>query len=400
MDNPLADAANICFMDTETRAEPHASPVEADVGQAGTYRYAKNSFVVISTWAIGNAPVFDVSLDSGFDGDWLVWSELPDSIKRHHDRVEKGEAWYAAWNASFDRAALNYGISGGPVFEPEMFIDVMAQGAASNLPGKLEHAAQTLGLGGKHPEGQKLINQFCRPNGDTPQSHPRDWETFKDYGRLDTELLRDIFRRTRALPLDEWEDYWVSERINERGIGIDVELAEKAARVADYAASRSGDLLTRWTNGEITKVTQAKRIAEWLYDRLPTEPAMLLVSEWDEGESEADLVASKLSLKRDKLDKLVAYFASIAKERELTDTEQLMSDIVEERLYGGSTSPGKFWKMVDQHDGGRLKNQYVFNGAQQTGRFSSRGVQIHNLTRSSLNEFEGAAIEMIKELKL
>jgi hypothetical protein len=70
------------------------------------------------------------------------------------------------------------------------------------------------------------------------------------------------------------------------------------------------------------------------------------------------------------------------------------------RQFGGSASPAKFAKMVAQHDDGLLKGQYVFGGAPQTGRFSSKGVQTHNLTRSSLEEFEVPAIEMINELEV
>ena len=398
--NPFADITNIGFLDTETRAEKGTSPNDANVKTAGTYRYTKNSYVIISTFALGERPVFDVSLDRGFDGDWLCWDEMPVELREFHKRVEQREAWYAAFNAGFDRNAWNNGTYDFPRLEPDMIIDIMAQATASNLPPSLEGAAKSLGLGGKHPDGSYLINMFCGPDGKTPSEEPQRWEDFKFYGRMDTDLMRDIYRRTRALSPEEWQDYFVSEKINERGIGIDLPTAARAARIAAASSYRDGKQLARWTNGQITAVTQANRIAEWLYEQLPTEAAMLLVSEWDEGEAEDDLVVGKLSLERDRIGKLVAYFDALEKKQGLTEREQVMRMVVETRQYGGSTSPGKFQKMLDQHDGGKLKGQYVFNGAQQTGRFSSKGVQVHNLTRSSLNEFEAAAIEMINELEV
>ncbi len=399
MVNPLADIDNICFGDTETRAEDGSSPSDGNVKTAGTYRYAKHAFVIISTFAIGGAgPVFDCSLDRGFDGDWLCWDELPTALREFHKRVEQREAWYAFFNAGFDRNVWNNGTADWPLLEPDMVIDIMAQGTASNLAPNLEGMARNLKLAGKQDDGKKLINQFCRAGGDTPQSHEDDWGRFKSYGLRDAALLREIFRHTRALPLEEWEDYWISEKINGRGIGIDLKLAERAAQIAVADVTRINAQLTRWTNGQITAVTQAKRIAEWVFDALEySEARMMLVSEWDEGESEDDLVVGKLSLDRDRIGKVLAFFAS---REALSERDQLIVDILTARQFGGSNSPFKFQKMLDQHDGGRLKGQYVFNGAQQTGRFSSKGVQVHNLTRSTLDAHEVAAIEMIHELEI
>lgn len=407
IDNPLADINNIGFFDTETRAEPHVSLSDANVKTAGTYRYAKSSFVIISTFGIGEAPVFDVSLDRGFDGDWLLWSEMPYELREFYKRVEQREAWFAAWNAGFDKQAWNNGTADWPLLEADMIVDIMAQAMASNLPPKLEQASRFIGRDGKHPEGSALINLFCSRDGETPFTMPDKWETFKLYGRQDTDEMREIYRSTRALPFEEWEDYWVSERINERGTPIDLHFVERAALVAKADSRRIAEQLTRWTNGQITAVTQVQRIAEWVYDRIDdAEARMLMVSEWDEDAStedgeEADLKVGKLSLARDRIEKVLLFFeAKKERDGELSGGDALIVDILTARQFGGSSSPAKFAKMLAQHDGGLLKGQYVFNGAQQTGRFSSKGVQSHNLTRSSLEEFEVPAIEMVNGLDL
>lgn len=308
-DNPLADINNIGFFDTETRAEPHVSLSDANVKTAGTYRYAKRSFVIISTFALGNEPVFDVSPDRGFDGDWLLWSEMPYALREFYKRVEQREAWFAAWNAGFDKAAWNNGTADWPPLEADMIIDVMAQGMASGLPPKLEQASRVIGRDGKHPDGSRLINKFCTRDGETPQGDPRDWETFKLYGRMDTDEMREIWKSTRALPFEEWEDYWVSERVNERGMPIDLHMVERAAEVARASTHRVNAEITRWTNGQITAVTQVQRIADWVYDRIDDAEARFhMVSEWDEDAStedgdDKDMKVGKLSLARDRIEK-------------------------------------------------------------------------------------------------
>ena len=405
--NPLANIDNICFVDTETRAEPHVSLTEGNVKSAGTYRYAKSSFVIISTWAIANQPVFDISLDRGFDGDWLLWSEMPYDLREFYKRVEQREAWFAAWNAGFDKAVWNNGTPDWPPLEADMIIDVMAQAVASNLPPALEGASRFIGRDGKHPDGKYLINMFCTRDGETPFTKPAEWETFKLYGRMDVDEMREVWKSTRPLEWSEWEDYWVSERINERGIAIDLPMVERAARIADLDRKRINEQLTRWTNGQITAVTQTVRIAEWIYDRIEDAEARFIMStEFDEDKSAeddeaGDLKQVKLSINRDNIEKLIVFFdAKREREGELSGSDQLIVDILTARQFGGSSSPAKFQKMIDQNDDGVLKGQYVFNGASQTGRFSSKSVQIHNLTRSSLEAFEVAAIEFINELEL
>lgn len=399
MTNPLADINNICFWDTETRAEPHVSAADGNVKTAGTYRYARNSFAIIKTFGIGSTPVFDVSLDR-FDGDWLCWGDMPYALREFHKRVEQREAWYAAWNAGFDKQAWNCGTYDFPALAPDNVIDVMAQATASNLAPSLEGASRNIGRGGKQDDGKALIALFCSRNGKTPQEEPKKWERFKSYARRDTTELREVFKATRALPFEEWQDYWVSERINERGVGIDLHLVERAAQVASWAVARANADLTRWTNGRITAVTQAQRIAEWVYDRLEhTEGQNILVSEWDENKSgdDGDVKVTKLSLAKDRVERLLAFFDGLGP---LNERDQLIYDVLNARAFAGSTSPAKFQKMLDQHVDGQLFGQYVFNGAAQTGRFSSKGVQVHNLIRASLGPAEVAAIEMLNKMEI
>jgi DNA polymerase bacteriophage-type len=284
-----------------------------------------------------------------------------------------------------------------PEMRIDMALDAMVQGASSGLPGKLEHAGRACGFGGKLAAGKNLIPIFAPATGETPQTRPDLWGEYKSYGIKDTDLLRQVFFATRSLPREEWEDYWVSERINQRGFAVDVGFARRAAAVAEANIDRINAALVRATNGQITKVTQIARICDWTYDRLESAEARdLMVKEWALDE-EDDLKPAKISLAKDKIEALLAYFDNMG---ELGLVDQTTRDVLDHRLYGGSASPAKFGKIVRMQHDGVLRNQYTFNGAPQTGRYSSRGVQIHNLMRKSLGAKEAMVMELINELDM
>ncbi|MFZ1703666.1 MAG: hypothetical protein WAT79_04935 [Saprospiraceae bacterium] len=399
MTNPLADIRNLTFIDFETRALPGASSSDANLKTAGTYRYVKNAYGIILTGCEADAPVWSRAVED-FNGGALRWRDMPHSLHAFHERVMAGTAWYAAFNAGFDREVWNEATYDFPRVEPEHFIDIMAQATASNLPPALEGASRAISRHGKQQDGKRLISMFCGLTEWSPQTHPEDWERFVSYAVQDTAELREVYRHTRPLSVSEWEDYWVSERINRRGVSIDLPFVTRAAAVAEADSVRSNKLISAMTGGKITTLTQAARIAEWVYDRIEhSEARELLVSEWNE-DAEDDLVVGKLSLERQRVASVLAFYAHLDETEGLTDTEVQIVDMLTLREFGASTSPFKFAKMLRQHDDGKLKGQYVFNGAAQTGRFSSKGVQIHNLIRASLERLEVPAIEMIYELEV
>jgi DNA polymerase len=389
---------DFCFMDFETRALPGVTGTDESVVTAGTYRYARNSYPVLLTWAIGDMPVECVELRDfskrlNFDSLPLRLQDFAINAGLFEDR------WLAAWNMGFDRAVWNRAFCSCPM-PVGATIDVMAQAVASNLPPDLQGASKFIGRGGKQDDGKALINLFARANGGTPQSHPEEWARYKSYAIRDTEELREVFRATRKLPRREWEEYWTSERINERGMKVDVEFCRRAAAIAEADKARTNRLLRQLTGGAIEKISQVAKLADWLWDRLDSPEARnLMIKEWDEEEGEE--IVGKIGLDRSRVEALQAFYRAREEALDgLTDDEWRILDILDLRQFGGSATPMKFSKILQQHDEGRLKGQYVFNGAQQTGRFSSRGVQVHNLTRSSLGKDEESAIEMINDLEL
>ena len=80
--------------------------------------------------------------------------------------------------------------------------------------------------------------------------------------------MRDVYRRTRPLPREEWAQYWAFEHINRRGVMVDVPFVRRAAALAAEDAVAIGRRLVKLTDGAVTRVTQAKRIATWMHDQL------------------------------------------------------------------------------------------------------------------------------------
>ena len=143
----------------------------------------------------------------------------------------------------------------------------MIQAGVSNLPTDLESASRALGGAGKQKDGKKLIRLFC-VEGAAPADHPEEWQRFLAYARQDVEAMRDVYRRTRPLPREEWRQYWAFEHINRRGVAVDVPFVRRAAALAAEDAVAIGRRLIELTDGVVTRVTQAKRIATWLHDQL------------------------------------------------------------------------------------------------------------------------------------
>jgi len=370
---------SICFIDFETRSD-------TDLKVAGATRYATEADAIVLAYAIGNGPVSTVKV-TAFDGP-IRWDDVPSEIKLHFARAARGEAIWAAWNAGFDRAIWNFATEGFPEMLPEHVIDVMAQATASGLPPDLAKASEAIGKAVKVGEGKELVQLFCLPKGlrgvrGTPQSHPKEWHTFVDsYATGDILAMRDVFKSTRQLTLAEWREYWAMEKINDRGVCIDVSMVAHAARLADEDKVRSKADLQRLTGCAVETVDQVAKMTAWLMARLPKDGQVILTKTVEETDEETGEVTkpAKLQLTRTRIERLLAYLIEC---NEPSYFGHLIS-VLQIRRYGGSKTPAKFAKMLAQQVDGRLYGQYVFNGAPQTGRASSRGVQIHNLARDVL----------------
>ena len=371
------DTEKLCWFDFETRSG-------VDLQDAGAVRYACDdaAAAIILTYALGHGPVQLVT--APVPGMALAWHLLPLDFTEHYKRG----GMFAAFNAGFDRAVWNYALIGAPPIDPTQIIDPSVQATAAGLPADLAGACRASGSTLKVEDGKALIKLFCLPDStDTPQSNPLAWAEFCRYAIGDIEAMRSLFLRTRQLPMREWEEYWAMEAINDRGIGVDVKFARKANKLAKDARVRGGLELRELTGGAVNTVGQVKPLIGWLRNILPSEGVKILTKR-EEEENEDGVITrpAKFSLTRARIEKLIPYCRATGQHQALR--------ALEIRLYGGSTTPAKYERILAQQVDGAIYGQYVFNGAPQTGRASSRGVQIQNLARAFL-PYEHDAIEHI-----
>ena len=369
-----------------------------DLKAVGTLRYAADASTraIVLACAIGDGP----ALAWHADGAILDWDHAPDDLRAAFDRGGTG----AAWNASFDSNIWNYSTLGFPFLAPERVIDPMIQAGVSNLPTDLEGASRALGGAGKQKDGKKLIRMFCI-EGAAPSDHPAEWKRFLAYACRDVEEMRDDYRRTRPLPPAEWQQYWAFEHVNRRGVAVDMPFVRRAAALAAEDAVAIGRRLAELTNGTATRVTQAKRLAAWLHDRLADatmrEVLTLGVPVDDDSDDDDDQAEPhELSLTRDRVARVLAMLEAKHANGGLSSDETKAREVATLRLYGAGASPKKFARIVAQQVGGIIRDQYRFAGAGQTGRASGKGIQLQNLSRDVLGEdgaHEAELVDMIAD---
>ena len=211
------------YLDTETF---NRTPITA-----GTYRYAESAEIMMIQWAIDDGPVEIWDYSEG--------TPPPDLVSF----VENYDAEVIAHNSMFDRNVLRLGDLKMTI-PLERWRCTMVQAMQHALPGALEQLGKVLGLPQdqqKSKDGKALINRFCKPAPNnhkadryTRETHPAEWERFREYGKQDIVTLREVHRR---LPDWNWQSddiamWHLDQRINDRGFAVDIELAEAGARAA------------------------------------------------------------------------------------------------------------------------------------------------------------------------
>lgn len=382
-----ADINDYCFIDTET-----LSGVDLKTGGLYAYGDSPDFRVMIVTYAIGDGDVQIWYQSTAHDGDFLNWTKAPSDLAAFVGRVVEGSAKFVAWNAGFDRQAMRDGMQCYAEAEVEHFLCAMVQATRSHLPPDLASAGRTINAPiQKRPDGKRLIQLFCVPPFADPANHPEEWEAFKAYAIDDIAPMRTVWQATMPLSVMEWEQYWASEKINDIGMPVDVEFAEAASELAEENSRRANADIVRLTGGALFSVNQHLALCDWVVARIGHISAakdILLREVVEEQEEEGDGVVrlEKYSLERQRVEDLIAYLLRLDGEEGLTDEEFLVLQVLEVRAYGASATPKKFTKLVPMVSAGdRLRGQYVFAGASATGRFSSRGLQIHNLTRATVS---------------
>lgn len=330
------------WVDFETRSA-------CDLKSAGVYNYAQS----LSTEVLCMAYAYD-------DGEVQMWTggPLPD-FTGHQIR---------AWNAAFERLIFWYVLQQD--YPLEQFYCTAAQARANCAPGSLEDAGRFAGASmRKDHRGGHLVRQCCIP----PYNTALLPELF-EYCAQDVRAMRAISKGLRDLSADELLDYHVNERINDRGVLVDVALAKSAVRYASAELVEIQDSVAKVTQGAVTSVRSPK-MRQWVQDRVSPEQLKLMT------------VDDKISIDKTVRANLLA----------CDDLDPDVREVVQSADDLWASSVAKFARMAalaDEEDH-RVRGAFVFNGGAATGRLSSYGLQVHNFTRkcaSSPQEVRNAMV--------
>lgn len=240
-----------CSVDFETRST-------LDLSKVGVYRYAEHSTTDI--WVMAYA------IDDGPTKLWFPGEEIPGELELHV--MLGGEM--RAWNAQFERVIWREILGpryGFPVPETEDWYCTQAEAIAMALPRSLGWTANVLNMGvEKDSDGRALMLQMAKPRKVEDDGTVIWWDDdervarLADYCRQDVVVERAIMSRVRRLSPREREVYLVDQRINDRGVRVDIDLVQATRRFVDVETDKGNARLGELTDGVVTKVTQRERI--------------------------------------------------------------------------------------------------------------------------------------------
>lgn len=342
----------ILWVDFETRSH-------CDLISRGGYNYAQDA----STEVLCMSYAFD-------DGDvstWIPSQPFPDAVRNFTGQIR-------AHNAAFERLIFWYVLQID--FKLEQFYCTATQARANCLPGSLEDIGRALSSNmRKDHRGKQLIRLMCIPPFSTD---PKLMAEMIDYCEQDVKVMRTISNAMRQLSDVELADYHVSERINDRGVLVDVPLAKSAIQYASVELDEIQTLVNDITKGEITSVRSPK-MRQWVQDRVGPEALKLM---WNGEKYSVDKTVRANLLAMDNPDEVPD---------DVADVLQCADDL-------WASSVAKFNRMAllaDEEDD-RVRGAFVFAGGSATGRAASYGLQVHNLTRKCAKEPDAVRQAMVR----
>ena len=333
----------------------------ADLTKTGVYRYVESPDfeILLFGYSVDGGEVEVIDLAAGEKIPEKIVSALTD------DSILK---W--AFNASFERVCLSrwLGYETGEYLNPSSWRCSMVWSAYMGLPLSLESVGAILGLEQqKMREGKDLIRFFskpCRPTikngGRTRNLYYHDeekWETFKAYNKRDVETEMSIQKRLGKFPVPDevWDEYHLSEEINDRGIGVDTNFVSHAiARDRDS----SNDLRHRLQ--QLTALTNPNSVVQ--------------MKEW----------LSRHGLETESLDKKAVIEL-------LKDCPEDLREVLTIRQQLAKSSVRKYTAMENAVCAdSRVRGMFQFYGANRTGRFAGRLVQLQNLPQNHMEDLADA----------
>lgn len=356
---------------------------DVNLAKCGVYKYAESPAfeILLFGYAVDGGPVQVIDLAQGE----TIPEEILDVLT--DDTVTK---W--AFNANFERVCLSryltdLGRSLDPFYDqhplsqecarflnPAGWKCSMVWSAYLGLPLSLEGVGAVLNLDNqKMKEGRELIRYFCIPCKETkanggrtrnlPQHAPEKWNLFKSYNKRDVEVEMAIQQRLQKYPVPEkvWEEYHLDQEINDRGIAIDLELARQA--VALDAQSRKSLMAALKERTGLENPNSVLQMLDWLEQH---------------------------GMKTDSLGK------KNVQELLKTAQEPLRSVLLlRQKLAKSSVKKYQAMEMTACKDG-RARGMFQFYGANRTGRFAGRHIQLQNLPQNHLPDLSEAR-ELVRQ---
>ena len=355
----------ILYLDFETRSR-------CDLRSRGVYNYAQDP----STEVLCMSYAFD-------DEDVVTWTPdqpFPTRVALHRGQIR-------AHNAAFERLIFWYVICpdfGIPEPKLEQFYCTATQARANCAPGSLEDVGRFAGASMKKDHrGAALVRALSIPQGDGVfREDPKLMLEMIQYCEQDVRSMRAVSKAMRELADEELADYYVNERINDRGVMLDVPLAKAAVRYAAQELDDIQDVVREVTGGALTSV-RSPRMREWVQERVGPE-ARKLMQVWKDG-------VEKTSIDKTVRANLLAMENPDEVPPEVAEVVQCADDL-------WASSVAKFSRaaaLSDDQDG-RVRGAFVFCGGSATGRASSYGLQVHNFPRRCADEPELVRQAMVR----
>lgn len=331
------------------------------LAKTGVYRYVESPDfeILLFAYSVDGGPVRQIDLACGEK----IPSEILSALE--NETVTK---W--AFNANFERICLSHflGYPTGDYLKPDSWKCSMVWAAYMGLPLSLEGAGAVLGLEKqKLSEGKDLIKYFCQPCAPTksngqrtrnlPKHSPDKWLAFKRYNIRDVETEMFIQARLSKYPVPDsvWEEYHLDQEINDRGVGLDMELVRQAIQMDGRSRSELTQAMKELTS--LDNPNSVQQMKQWLADN---------GMETDTLGKKA--VAELLKTAPPQLQKVLTLRQQLAK-----------------------SSVKKYQAMETAVcSDGRARGMFQFYGANRTGRWAGRIIQMQNLPQNHLDDLSEA----------
>ncbi len=334
---------------------------DVDLSKCGVYKYASSPAFEILLFGYsvdgGDVRVVDLACGGKIPADILAALEDENVMK-----------W--AYNAQFERICLSkfLGHPVGSYLDPSSWHCSMVWAATLGLPMSLENVGAVLGLEKqKLIEGKDLIRYFCasckptKANGGRTRNLPghdmEKWQRFKAYNFRDVEAEMQIQQRLSKFPVPDfvWEEYRQDQKINDRGIGVDMAMVRQAIAIDGRSKAELSAAMKKLT--ELENPNSVQQMKQWL---------------------------SKNGVETDSLDKKAV--AGLLKE-----VPKSLRTVLTLRQQLAKSSVKKYQAMENAVCADcRAHGMFAFYGANRTGRFSGRIIQLQNLPQNHIPDLEQA----------